>query len=282
MYYCYLIELKENFSYDIPVRDIVLVVRSELEPDIGSFHFDLDVDKGSLTVNFKYVGLMNLTPDQVISLSLSLSLSLSTLLYLTGILNKFMRNLSPFVKFCLQVLLCRRFQITVLRVLIDRNLNKLKEVLDGYCLDDNHEIDYLLLPATGKHHRPLIIDWECVVSTEFSCGKACECHVQCGSKGYARRIQTKDGPVCTCMLPNSLVYTPHNGHVYCITGILGLNGNALLKLRDGRNITYKKYYEERYVITFSVPFCSSRISFLVVNGHQFTLFPVNSYPSLNS
>ena len=66
--------MKENFSYDIPVRDIVLVVRSELEPDIGSFHFDLDVDKGSLTVNFKYVGLIHLTPDQVISLSLSLSL----------------------------------------------------------------------------------------------------------------------------------------------------------------------------------------------------------------
>ncbi|KAM3691337.1 hypothetical protein ACB098_08G007900 [Castanea mollissima] len=210
MYYCYLIELKENFSYDFPVHDIVLLVRSELETDIGSFNFDLDVENGSLKVNFKYVGSIHLTPDQV--------------------------------------LLCRRFQITVLRVLIDRNLNKLKEVLDGYCLDDNHEIDYLLLPATGKHHRPLIIDWECVVSTAFSCGKACERHVQCGSKGYARRIQTKDGPVCTCMLRNSLVYTPHNGHVYCITGILGLNGNAPLMLRDGRIITYKKYYEERHGI----------------------------------
>ncbi|KAF3970735.1 hypothetical protein CMV_005595 [Castanea mollissima] len=210
MYYCYLIELKENFSYDFPVHDIVLVVRSELEPDIGSFNFDLDVENGSLKVNFKYVDVIHLTPDQV--------------------------------------LLCRRFQITVLRVLIDRNLNKLKEVLDGYCLDDNHEIDYLLLPATGKHHRSLIIDWECVVSTEFSCGKACECHVQCGSKGYARRIQTKDGPVCTCMLLNSLVYTPHNGYVYCITGILGLNGNAPLRLRDGRIVTYKKHYEERHGI----------------------------------
>ncbi|KAM4070956.1 hypothetical protein ACB094_11G024800 [Castanea mollissima] len=210
MYYCYLIELKENFSYDFPVHDIVLVVRSELEPDIGRFNFDLDVENGSLKVNFKYVDVIHLTPDQV--------------------------------------LLCRRFQITVLRVLIDRNLNKLKEVLDGYCLDDNHEIDYLLLPATGKHHRSLIIDWECVVSTEFSCGKACECHVQCGSKGYARRIQTKDGPVCTCMLLNSLVYTPHNGYVYCITGILGLNGNSPLRLRDGRIVTYKKHYEERHGI----------------------------------
>lgn len=70
MYYCYLIELKENFSYDIPVHDIVLVVRSELEPDIGSFNFDLDVENCSLKVNFKYVGLIHLTTDQVISLSL--------------------------------------------------------------------------------------------------------------------------------------------------------------------------------------------------------------------
>jgi endoribonuclease Dicer len=153
-----------------------------------------------------------------------------------------------FVKLCLQVLLCRRFQITLLRVLKDHNLNNLKELLDGDCSGDNIEIDYLLLPATGKDQRPLI-DWECITSVHFSCEKFFESHLNCSlPKGYARCVQTKDGSVCTCMLRNSLVYTPHSGHVYCITGILGLNGNSLLKLRDGRMVTYKKYYEDRYVI----------------------------------
>uniref|UniRef100_A0A2N9FEH6 Uncharacterized protein n=1 Tax=Fagus sylvatica TaxID=28930 RepID=A0A2N9FEH6_FAGSY len=179
MYHCYLIKLKQNFGYDIPVHDIVLAMRSELEPDVGSVHFDLDTDKGGLSVDFKYVGKINLKPNQV--------------------------------------LLCRKFQITILRVLIDR---------------------------LGEHHRPSIIDWDSVVSVIFSC----ENHVVECSKGYAHSVQTKDGPVCTCMLRNSLVYTPHNGNVYCITGILGLNGNALLTLRDGRTITYKQYYEERHGI----------------------------------
>ncbi len=167
----------------------------------------------------------------------------------------FIKKFFSFFKFCLQVLLCRKFQITILRVLIDRNLNKLREVLDGLCLEDNLEIDYLLLPGLGEHHRPSIIDWDSVVSVIFSC----ENHVVECSKGYAHSVQTKDGPVCTCMLRNSLVYTPHNGNVYCITGILGLNGNALLTLRDGRTITYKQYYEERYAIAFSILFCLSSI-----------------------
>jgi endoribonuclease Dicer len=60
--------LKQNFAYDIPVHDIVLAMRSELEPDVGSMHFDLDVfDKGSLTVNFEYLRVIHLKPDQVIS-----------------------------------------------------------------------------------------------------------------------------------------------------------------------------------------------------------------------
>jgi endoribonuclease Dicer len=115
--------------------------------------------------------------------------------------------------------------------------------LDGLCLEDNLEIDYLLLPAIGKHQRPSIIDWDSVNSVMFSC----ENHVKECPKGYAHSVHTKDGPVCTCMLQNCLVCTPHNPHVYCITGILELNENATLKLRDNTIITYKQLYEERYV-----------------------------------
>jgi endoribonuclease Dicer len=144
--------------------------------------------------------------------------------------------------------LCRRFQITLLRVLIDHNLNNSKELLDGDYSGDDIEIDYLLLPATGKDRRPLVIDWGCISSVLFSC----EYHLNCPlPEGYSHIVQTKDGSVCICMLWNSLVYTPHNGQVYCITGFSGLNGNSLLKLRDGRSVTYKKYYEERCVIIFN-------------------------------
>jgi endoribonuclease Dicer len=68
MYHCYLIELKQNFGYDVPVHDIMLVMRSKLDSDVGSMTFDLDVDRGSLAVNFKYVGEIHLSPDHVTSL----------------------------------------------------------------------------------------------------------------------------------------------------------------------------------------------------------------------
>ncbi|KAB1221117.1 hypothetical protein CJ030_MR3G024362 [Morella rubra] len=154
-YHCYLIELKQNFAYDVPVHDIVLVMRNELESDVVSMPFDLDASRGSLTVDFKYVGKINLSIDLV--------------------------------------LLCGRFQITLIRVLIDHALKDLEKRFGGDFLGD--EIDYLLLPTTGKHERPLIIDWQCVTSVLFSCEKLHENHSDCRlPKGYAHHVQTKDGP----------------------------------------------------------------------------------------
>jgi hypothetical protein len=88
MYHCYLIELKQNFDSDVPVHDIVLVMRSELDSDLGSMHFDLDVDRGSLTVNFKYVGVTLLSPEQVTSLFFFFPY----FAHLTGVLNKFIKK----------------------------------------------------------------------------------------------------------------------------------------------------------------------------------------------
>ncbi|XP_040999422.1 endoribonuclease Dicer homolog 2-like [Juglans microcarpa x Juglans regia] len=203
-YHYYLMELEQKFVYDIPVHDIVLVLSNKLEAELGSLHFDLDVGRGSLTVNFKYLGVINLSTDQV--------------------------------------LLCRRFQKTLLRVLIYQDLN-----MDGDIL--GAETDYLLLPATGKHQRSVIIDWHCVKSVPFSCEKNGEFHLNCAlPKDCARIVQTKDGPVCTCLLQNSLVYTPHTGQVYCTMGILGLNANSRMQNRQGKINTYKEYYEERHGI----------------------------------
>ncbi|KDO45679.1 hypothetical protein CISIN_1g0030621mg, partial [Citrus sinensis] len=205
-YHCYLIELKQNFNYDIPAHDIVLAVRTELESEIKKVNFDLEVDRGRLTVNLKHLGKIQLTPDKV--------------------------------------LLCRRFQIALFRVIMDHNLDKLNEILKGLWLRDNLEIDYLLLPASEQS-----IDWEPVASLSFPCDIGLKHHKNCSTMSNARVVQTKSGPLCTCMIYNSVVCTPHSGQIYYITGVLGhLNANSLFTRNDGGAITYKKHYEERYGI----------------------------------
>ncbi|KAJ1414388.1 Ribonuclease III domain [Sesbania bispinosa] len=198
IYYCYLIELKQNFSYYITVQDIFLATRFELDPEIGSVQFDMCFDRGSLSVNLSYKGTMNLSPDQV--------------------------------------LLCKRFQVTVLRILVDHNLDKLATVLDKCCLKDDLEIDYLLLPAIAKKHRPAV-DWLAINSVNPS-KFTCEYH--------ASNIRTKSGLVCTCIMQNALVCTPHNGYIYITTGVMELNGNSPLELRGGGVTTYKKYFEQKH------------------------------------
>uniref|UniRef100_A0A5B6Z5E8 RNase III domain-containing protein n=1 Tax=Davidia involucrata TaxID=16924 RepID=A0A5B6Z5E8_DAVIN len=208
LYHLYLIELRRNFEYDIPIHDIVLAVRTELELDDENLIFDLEVDQGSLTVHMKYVGVVSLTSEEV-----------------------------P---------LCLRFQITLFSILVNRNLKKLKGILDAFHLrNDLAVFDYLLLPSTRSHlHQNRgIIDWKCVRSVLFPGQNLCNNHTNdCLPEGHGRRrLHTKNGSVCSCMLENSLVHTPHNGSVFCITGILDdLDGNSL---KDGEAISYKQYYK---------------------------------------
>ncbi|KAA3466646.1 endoribonuclease Dicer-like protein 2-like isoform X1 [Gossypium australe] len=201
-YYCYLMELKQNFGYEFPVHNIILLVRSQLEMEAISVG-ELEVDRGTLTVNLKYIGLICLSSDQVI--------------------------------------LCRRFQIALFRVLMDHKAEKLTELLSDLTLGNNSEIDYLLLPSNYMGQNP-VIDWLSISSILFSYEKVWKNHVNCN----AGMIQTKSGLVCTCMIKNSLVSTPHNGHTYIIDGLLNnINANSLLTLSDGGVMTYKEYYEQR-------------------------------------
>ncbi|KAK7303573.1 hypothetical protein RJT34_14482 [Clitoria ternatea] len=195
-YHCYLLELNQNFIYDISVQDIFLATRIELDPEIGCTQFDMNFDRGSLAVNVRYKGKFDLSPDQV--------------------------------------LLCKRFQVTILNILINHNMDKLATVLHKCCLEDDLEIDYLLLPATAKGER-LGVDWSAINSVNPS---ICNSHTP--------RIWTKDGLVCTCKLKNALVCTPHNSYIYITTGIMELNGNSRLELRGGEVTTYKKYYEQHH------------------------------------
>ncbi|XVF44119.1 hypothetical protein PTKIN_Ptkin02bG0094800 [Pterospermum kingtungense] len=226
-YYCYLMELKQDFDYEFPIHNIILLLRSELDIDEKSLGFELEADRGILKVNFKYVGLICLNSNQVI--------------------------------------LCRRFQIAVLLSLMDGAAEKLKEVLSDRNFGNNSDIDYLLLPSNYLGQNA-VIDWSSVSSVLFSYEEVWKDHANCNGG----MIQTKSGLLCTCMIENSLVYTPHNGYAYIINGFLNnLNANSILRLSNGSELTYNEYYEQRYGIQLSF----SRVSFLA--GRH--IFPVHNH-----
>ncbi|KAL5140770.1 Endoribonuclease Dicer 2 [Glycine soja] len=203
IYHCYLMELSQNFSYDISVQDIFLAIRIELDPEIGCTQFDMGFDRGSVSLKLRYKGTINLSPNLV--------------------------------------LLCKKFQVTLLGSIIDHSMNKLATSLDKCYLEDNVEIDYLLLPAIGKGEKSHV-NWLAIKSVEpssFTC------------KYHQPHIETKSGLVCTCKLQDALVCTSHPGgkiYFYITTGITELHGNSPMELRGGGVTTYKKYYEQHHGI----------------------------------
>ena len=64
-YHFYLMELSQNFSYDIYVQDIFLAMRIELDPEIVCSQFDMGFDRGSVSVKLSYKGTIILSQDQV-------------------------------------------------------------------------------------------------------------------------------------------------------------------------------------------------------------------------
>ncbi|KAE8688002.1 Endoribonuclease Dicer-like protein 2 [Hibiscus syriacus] len=141
-YYCHLIELKQNYDYEFPVHNIMLLLRSQLEMDKKSVGIKLEVDRGTLAVDLKYVGPISLDSDQV--------------------------NL------------CRRFQISIFRVLMDRKVEKLTEMLCDLT-SGSSDIDYLLLPSNYVGRNPAI-DWLSVSSVLFSYEKVWNYHKNCNAE----------------------------------------------------------------------------------------------------
>lgn len=146
--------------------------------------------------------------------------------------------------------MARRFQTTAFRVLFDHNLSKIDNIFD--LRDDSIKVDYLLLPATSSQQNTSVIDWTSVSSVCFPRENPSINHKRCFcSMCYSPYMHTKNGLVCACVLENSLVVTPHNGRVYCVTGIIAeLNGESQLKMRDGKVTTYKNYFEAQYVLIY--------------------------------
>ncbi|XP_047176207.1 endoribonuclease Dicer homolog 2-like [Vigna umbellata] len=203
-YHCYLMELSQNFSYDLCVQDIFLAMRIELDPEIVCSQFDMGFDRGSVSVKLKYKGTMNLSQDEV--------------------------------------LLCKNFQVTLLRILIHHDMNELPIGLDKSYLQDNVGIDYLLLPVVWEGEIPLV-NWLAIKSVNAS-NITCKCHQP--------HIRTKSGLVCTCKLQDALVCNSHasgKNYFYITSGVMELDGNSPLELRAGGFTTYKNYYEQHHGIS---------------------------------
>jgi len=63
-------EFSQDFSYHSSVQDIFLAIRIKLDPEIGGMQFDMDFDRGSVSVKLRYRGTINLSSDQVCCLVL--------------------------------------------------------------------------------------------------------------------------------------------------------------------------------------------------------------------
>ncbi|KAF8722027.1 hypothetical protein HU200_022652 [Digitaria exilis] len=142
-----------------------------------------------------------------------------------------------------QVIAARRFQTIILSLIISNNRlevrDSIKNLLD---MQVSPEVVYLLLPVvSGK------IDW-CII--KFAVSPMLEAtnkdmrHCHCCKETCL--LETKDGPLCRCMLKNSIVCTPHNGMLYAVSGFLDLNVNSLLHRSDGSVVSYKTHFKTRH------------------------------------
>ncbi|KAK4707858.1 hypothetical protein R3W88_028783 [Solanum pinnatisectum] len=211
VYYCYLVEMQHACYNDFQLHGIILAVRTRLKCDDEILAFDLDVDRrGLLQVQLNYSKVVTLTAEEI-------------------------RR-------------CQRFQVSVFRILLDRDMSILQDALAAVQLPIGSAVpDYLLLPSLGSTPE---INWICVNSLLFPSQVLGDKHMDwCSTQDRKRSVNTKTGVVCSCMLENSLVFTPHNGHIYCITGFLdNLDCYSLLCMRTGESITYTEYYKKRHGI----------------------------------
>lgn len=151
--------------------------------------------------------------------------------------------------------MARRFQMSLLSLLVDHDFAKLEELtgqllsfekqLSSSSFSPSKEVCYLLLPC--KEGR---IDWATISSPTFifnkMSNKTVEVHHLSSCKVGCSFVQTKDAPFFTCMLKNSIVYTAHNGHFYFVDGVLeSINANSYFDLRKGESVTYKSYYKSK-------------------------------------
>lgn len=132
-------------------------------------------------------------------------------------------------------------------VLGDEKFNNTKETSNTIHSRDIINCNYLLLPSSFLQ-QSCSVDWSCINSVHFPSSKVDHRRPNCSAQCQKSHVHTVNGLVCKSELENCLVYTPHNGIIYCITQSLdGLDGNSPMTFRGGDVITCKSYYKNRLV-----------------------------------
>nr|XP_043618423.1 endoribonuclease Dicer homolog 2-like [Erigeron canadensis] len=229
LYHFYSIKLTKNFDYNVQLQDIVLGVNTELDIDSQGLTFDLEADRGTLFVSLAYLGTSTFTSQQIE--------------------------------------LSKQFQMTVLRVLLDHSITKLMKAIQVLKLkNDMMGFDYLLLPSVGLNQTPCLFDWNSIRSVRFPFEDKHTCSLK---SNYHHQVHTVNGLLCSCLVENALVYTPHNGRLYCTTKRLhGLYSNSPFQTKEGETITYKDYYKTKYDVDLNYEeesFFAGRQLFVVRN-----------------
>ncbi|GAA0158861.1 hypothetical protein LIER_15782 [Lithospermum erythrorhizon] len=213
LYYYYMLELPETFYGDTPGFNFVLALRHKHNFDEEFVPLNLNNNGKELKISINYVGELTLNSEQV--------------------------------------LICQKFQVALLRILLDRNIERLDKALAGFGkLGGFSRLDYLILPVVHSPKHNLTINWNSLRSVlrPYTCLGDKHVWCFCGMND-SHHVYTMSGWVCSCIMKNALVCTPHNGCIYYISGELhGLNSESSLEVQGGRETTYHEYYEKRHHI----------------------------------
>ncbi|XP_011623569.2 endoribonuclease Dicer homolog 2 isoform X1 [Amborella trichopoda] len=217
LYDCYSITLHSNVDHGWEFRSLLLMVKCNLGYDFEQLSFVMGPNQVSVAVNMGYAGTRELDVEQV--------------------------------------LMARRFQTTIFKILITGNVSEMRESLERLNQGETccTQIEYLLLPSIGSGFTSSQIDWDSVRSASAlnpdRAKNYQKCH--CSPKSNAHFVRLTNGTSCDCLLRNSLVLTPHNGKIYYISSILhDMDGNSPMKQdrKHGAPRTYKEYFKWRHDI----------------------------------
>ncbi|CAL4943021.1 unnamed protein product [Urochloa decumbens] len=205
LYHCYKISLEWcSETIDSPA-EMVLAVKCDMGSDFISNSFKMWGVQDHVRVTMGYIGIIHLNQEQVI--------------------------------------VARRFQTTILSLLISNDESEFRESIKNLLeMQASPGVVYLFLPVvSGK------IDW---CSIKFSASTMLEVDNRdmrhCHSCKGTNLVQTKDGPLCHCMLQHAVVCTPHNGMLYAVSGFLDRNANSLMHRSV---LSYKTHFETSYHLT---------------------------------
>jgi endoribonuclease Dicer len=223
--------------------DIILAVKCDMGPEFLRTSFT----SGGVEVTVEYLDAMHLDQEQVKVEFMSSSFLNVCILFLVSSINasifKFEVSCADcaddlfFVVVLLEVFLARKFQATILCLLISNDHSEVVDAIKHFPgLQVSVGVVYLLLPSlSGK------IDW-CGIkfSTSIEYDGRDEDMGHCHSCKDADLLQTMDGPCCRCMLRNSVVYVPRDRTYYNISGVHDLNTNGPLYSADKSVVDSKR------------------------------------------